>query len=418
MPHGPAYHLSPDEKPEVFWEKPDGSLVGFWSREWPDVLGSSVLSLTDRYAWETWQPDCRANRIYSQTLTTGITHALFPAREVVYRPGIRSVKGIHSEAIITRLNELEEDRVIVQLHGFRVPFYNDILRVCGSHKRGPFFIVGHGMSKAPISELLGLHRPLTYLCLMIEQIRLRRLLRHVDVISEQARSALGEIRKVFEGRIEKLTMGCDFGFWIPVPSADIKTSIRYRLNITSKKKVFLATGNFIPRKKLDRLIELFLKIKHREDFFLLIAGHGDSENTRLLTSMIQPLVYDGKAILHPYVTGEALRDLYWSSDIYTLVSDDEGSSVAVMKAFACGLSVLSTPAGETAEMMERYKVGKVIPLVPDEHWEKAVIDILEKGPLFPLNVQVARHAYHWPEVAKRFLRIYDELISSPVWDKG
>ena len=43
MPHGPAYDFSPDEKPDVWWEKPDGSWLGFWTREWPDLLGEAVL---------------------------------------------------------------------------------------------------------------------------------------------------------------------------------------------------------------------------------------------------------------------------------------------------------------------------------------------------------------------------------------
>ncbi|MEE9169999.1 MAG: hypothetical protein V3U73_09535, partial [bacterium] len=60
MPHGPAYHYTPDEKPDVWWEKPDGSWLGFWSREWLDILGEAILKETDRYEWEVWQPDCRA----------------------------------------------------------------------------------------------------------------------------------------------------------------------------------------------------------------------------------------------------------------------------------------------------------------------------------------------------------------------
>ena len=63
MPQGPAYDFSPNKKPEVYWEKPDGSFVGFWPREWPDLLGEAVLKATNRYELEVWQPDYRADRI-------------------------------------------------------------------------------------------------------------------------------------------------------------------------------------------------------------------------------------------------------------------------------------------------------------------------------------------------------------------
>jgi len=415
--HGPAYHFSPNEKPEVCWEKQDGTWLGFWKREWPDLLGKAILKHNDHYDWEVWQPDYRADKIYSKKIETGVTHYLFPSEERVYRPGIRAQKGVFSKAIIERLEELKNNRIILHLHGFRVPFYSEILRIFGPEKKFPIFLIGHGMSKAPITEIFGIHRPLTYPCLIVEQLRLGKLLNYVDIISEQAESALREIRKVYHGRIEKLTMGCDFDFWVPVPSEQVKRELQYRLNISPDKTVFLATGNFIPRKQLDKLIELFLEMKERDDFFLIIAGHGDKENTNSLTTLIKTLVEHGKAVLHPYVTDEKLRELYWASDIYTLVSTSEGASVGVMKAIACGLPILSTPAGETAEMIEKQSVGRLIPIDSNENWSRAVIEILEKGPPRLLDRQVAREAYHWPEVAGRFLRIYDEFTTVSVEDK-
>ena len=46
MPHGPPYHYSTNEKPDIYWEKTDGSLIGFWPREWLDFLGEAVLEVT------------------------------------------------------------------------------------------------------------------------------------------------------------------------------------------------------------------------------------------------------------------------------------------------------------------------------------------------------------------------------------
>lgn len=62
MPHGPAYHYAPNERPDVWWEKSDGSWVGLWKREWPDLLGEVVLRVSDRYNWKVWQLDLRADR--------------------------------------------------------------------------------------------------------------------------------------------------------------------------------------------------------------------------------------------------------------------------------------------------------------------------------------------------------------------
>lgn len=409
MPHGPAYHYAPDEKPDVYWEKDDGQCVGFWTREWPDLLGEAIVKVTDRYAWEVWQPDLRADKIYSKLLDTGVTHFLFAAEETMYPIGIVSQKILFSKAIIDKLEGIEDERIIVQLHGFRVPFYSELLKIFGPQKKFLFFLIGHGMSKAPVSEMAGLHRPRTYLNLLMEHWQLKRRLQCVDVISEQAESALREIKSIYAGRLEKLTMGCDFNFWTPPPASEEKQQIRQKLNIPLHTTVFFATGNFVPRKQLDKLIKCFSSI-NRNDFFLLIAGHGDRANTTLLRSLIDPLIKQNRALLHPYIEEAGLRDLYWASDIYLSTATDEGGPVSVMKAMACELPIVSTPVGETAELMNEWGTGKIIPIYNYHEWGKGITNILDNAPPNTLDRNIARKAYDWPNVAQRFIKIYDSLV--------
>ena len=103
IPHGPAYHFSPDKKPDVFWEKSDGTFLGFWKREWPDLLGKAVFNETDHLAWEVWQPDYRAEKIYSKKVDEGFTHRLFPASDRYYKTGTKFKKSLFSEKIILEL---------------------------------------------------------------------------------------------------------------------------------------------------------------------------------------------------------------------------------------------------------------------------------------------------------------------------
>jgi len=408
--HGPAYHFSPNEKPEVCWEKQDGTWLGFWKREWPDLLGKAILKHNDHYDWEVWQPDYRADKIYSKKIETGVTHYLFPSEERVYRPGIRAQKGVFSKAIIERLEELKNNRIILHLHGFRVPFYSEILRIFGPEKKFPIFLIGHGMSKAPITEIFGIHRPLTYPCLIVEQLRLGKLLNYVDIISEQAESALREIRKVYHGRIEKLTMGCDFDFWVPVPSEQVKRELQYRLNISPDKTVFLATGNFIPRKQLDKLIEAFSHLMNRDDFYLIIAGHGDVTDTNLLESLLKLLAPRGKALLHPYVDGVKLRELHWASDVYISTATDEGGPVSVMKAMGCGLPVVTTPVGVTYELLKREGAGSILPVRNYFEWQNIINNILANGAPAPVDIEIAKRNFDWQVIAAQFITVYHELL--------
>lgn len=414
MPHGPSYNYAPDKMPEYYWTKPDGGVVGFWPREWLDVLGEAVLKETGRYEWEVWQPDYRADRVYSKTLPTGVTHNLFPAEDRRYRVGMRSQTAIFSATMIERLKELQAEPLVLMLYGvygFHIPYYRELLRTFGPGRTFPIFLRSGGMFRTPFGEIMALHRPLTYLSLIFEQFELKRLYRHADIISEQSGEALGKVRTIYGGRVEKLTMGCDFSFWKPAPSAGEKESTRRKLNIPRGKTVFFASGNFMPRKQLDKLIKVFCSMSDRNDFFLIVAGQGDKSSTGMLASLVEPLIKQKKAILHPYAVGEELRDIYWASDIYASVATDEGGPASVMKAMACGLPVISTPVGETADRMRKYGVGKIVPVKKYDEWTKAILEMLDGKMPHPLDIKIAKEAYDWPNVARRFVNVYNDLIA-------
>lgn len=413
MPHGPSYHFLPHTTPDVSWNKPDGAVVGFWAREWLDILGEAVLKETDRYEWEVWQPDYRADKIYSKTLASGVTHRLFPATDRPFRMGLWLQDGLFSDAMISRLWELRGDRIVLMIYGtygFRVPFYHEILKIFGPARPFPIFLRSGGMFKAPISEMHGLHRPLTYLSLLVEHFQFKRVLRCADVISEQSESGLREVRRLFDGRIEKLTMGCDFDFWVPVPSPEVKAAVRSEFNISHDKTVFFASGNFVPRKQFGKLIGVFRAMRERDDFFLIVAGHGDETNTKMLAALIEPLAKRQQAVLHPFVTGKELRNIYWASDLYVSVATDEGGPASVMKALACGLPILSTPVGETADTMKKHSAGRFVPVKGLKEWSQAVLEILDTGLPSALQRTIAREAYDWPNVARRFVNLYDSLF--------
>lgn len=410
MPHGPAYEFAPGERPDVAWARGDGSWVGFWRREWPDLLGASVLQAGAAFDWEVWQPDLRADHEYAETLETGVVHRLFPAIERPYRRGVRRWPGLDSESIERRLGTLRGRRSLLVLHGFRVPFYGTLLERLGPDRSWPILLVGHGMCTVPSTELWRLHRPLTYLDLALEHRRLRRELRRVDAVTAQSTYAAQEIGKVYRGPIERLTMGCDFDFWRPVPDRDLQRSLRAARGIGPSTVVVFASGNFVPLKQFDRLIEAVDRVRDGADVLLVLAGHGDARQTGALAALVGRLRHPARVRIHPFVAGEGLRELYWIADVYVSTSTAEGSSVAVMKAMACGLPVVTTPVGETWERMRAHGVGAVIPVRDYARWTRAIEEI-QAGAIPPaLDLTVAQAAYDWSQVATRCVRLVEGLL--------
>ncbi len=47
-----------------------------------------------------------------------------------------------------------------------------------------------------------------------------------------------------------------------------------------------------------------------------------------------------------------------------------------------------------------------------EEWSKAVLEILDKRMPRTLDIRIAREAYDWSNVARRFVRVYDDLVSA------
>lgn len=411
MPHGPAYGYYKGARPEVAWDKPDGGVVGFWPREWMDLLGAEILKNTDGYSWEVWQPDLRADKVYAHTLSSGVTHKIFPAEEREFPSWPYPGKYLDSPALISSLRDSGAERTVILLYGtygFRLPFYVELLNSLKGLSV-PVFMRSGGMFKAPLSELKELHRPSTYLRAIKENSLIGEALSRADAVSEQSSSALKELRKIYSGRVEKLTLGCDFDFWRP-PSAAEKTETRRRLGIPEGNKVFFASGNFVPRKQLDRLSASFVQLGKRDDFFLLIAGHGTEEESARLSGITAPLVEKGRARIHPYAQAESLRDLYWAADVYVSVATDEGGPASVMKALACGIPVFSTPVGETADALKADSCGRLVPVREYGTWTSAIADILNGNMPRPMDMTAARERYHWPDVAARYLKLFDELI--------
>lgn len=412
QPNCPPYeYLSSEERPEHYWEKPDGSWLGFWYREWPDLLGTEILKQTDRFDWEVWQPDLRADRTYSKTMETGVIHRLFPAKAKKYRPGFKTQLGVFSAELLSQVKSAMHQPVILQLHGFRNPFLAEILKEVGAERKCPICLITHGTVTAPLEELLELHRLTTYIDLLMEQKHYKEALRHNDIIVVQNQSSRRSVRKMFKGRVEQVTMGCDFDFWKPVESLERKNEIHEKLHISTGVTLFFTASRLVPLKQLDKLIYAFHSLSHRNDFFLLIAGEGDADYKAYLNKRISDLSMNSRVRLHPYVTGDELRNLYWSADVYVSVSKAEGCSVAVMKAMACGLPVLCTPVGGTSELMQKYEVGLFVPVKHYSKWVEAIKKILDGGAPSLLDIDVARTAYDWPIVARQFINIYEKLCS-------
>ena len=89
--------------------------MGSWGYDWPDIIGNEVLKITDEFDYEVWQPDLRADKIYSHRFENGLVHKLFPAKTARRIYGIKTVWEVLSGDLMKRILE-ESNKGQLVLH--------------------------------------------------------------------------------------------------------------------------------------------------------------------------------------------------------------------------------------------------------------------------------------------------------------
>jgi len=399
-----SYRNSP--RPKINWDTPGGSWVGIWGYDWPDLLGEEILKISDDFEYEVWQPDLRADKVYSHCFDNGLIHKLFPAEimksgyfpwkhKALYSPGLiyELINIYNNKKIIIHLNEIFD--TITKL------FLNKI-----EIKRNPVFISTHGSAIIPHNRIFATKNPLNSLSYINSIKHIKRMLKKVDIISEMRNDHIDDIKRIYKGKITKMTMGVDFGFW----RNENKEITRKRLGLKDRK-IFLCASNLILRKQVDKVIQQFISLGDKFDFLLIIAGHGSKEYEKYLKELAKPLINSKKIQFVGYKIGNELKDLYNASDLFISTSIHEGASVAIMKAFACQTPVLSSNVGGTFDLMRDLNVDFIVDKSKPESWIEPIEKVLRGYRPKSLDYEIAKGFYHWPIVAKRYTDLYLELFN-------
>lgn len=108
--------------------------------------------------------------------------------------------------------------------------------------------------------------------------------------------------------------------------------------------LFVSTGNLIPLKRMDLLIESFYEaFKDKEDIFLKIFGQGVEKDR--LQSLINKYKLEEKVELMGLCSREDIAATLNKADCFALASQSETFGVAYTEALAMGVPVISTRCG-------------------------------------------------------------------------
>ncbi len=194
-------------------------------------------------------------------------------------------------------------------------------------------------------------------------------------------------------------------------TSSTRHTIRSRLGVGEDTRLWITLGAVISRKRGDLLVEAWARIPPPRPLLFLIgpteaADGGDPEFAEGLRSLIGDCGL--AADVHLLGRREDVPELVSAADGFVLASRQEGLPGSVLEALAGGLPVVVTSSQADPDL--RALGGDRVRIVPPE--PSALAQAVSEAPRTRLVPSPVLHLDPG-EVARRYERVYRELIADP-----
>lgn len=178
------------------------------------------------------------------------------------------------------------------------------------------------------------------------------------------------------------------------------------------EKILLHASNFRRVKRVVELIDILrIVVDHRPNVRLIIAGDGP---TRIeVERKVEAL--DLCDNVHLLGVKSNMQDIMCSSDVFLLNSTLEGMPLVLLEAMACGLPVITTPAGGIPELVRPGKDGIVTRGFDSEEFAQAVIEMLDDDSLRSKFSQAGRkrveESFSADKIVRKYEAVFEEVLA-------
>jgi glycosyltransferase involved in cell wall biosynthesis len=196
-----------------------------------------------------------------------------------------------------------------------------------------------------------------------------------------------------------------------IPNVVDTSRFRYRERRPVRPRL-LSTRNLEPHYRVDTILEAFATLKaRRPDATLTVAGYGSEENRlrRLAASLgANGIRFVGR--MEP----PAMPALYGEADVFVNASVVDNQPISVLEAFAAGLPVVSTGAGDIASMVHHAETGVIVPPEDPGAMATAILGLLDNP---DHALRIARSArreaekHTWAHVRTAWAEVYAGRVS-------
>lgn len=184
-----------------------------------------------------------------------------------------------------------------------------------------------------------------------------------------------------------------------------KLKIREKLNIKSDKKLIIAVGNFIPRKRFEDLIKALVDSDIKADL-LFLGGRPTEEYLKLINN-------DPRVLFADFVPPEMVDDYYKAADLFVLPSQTDVWGLVINEAMAKGLPVISSDHCIAGLTMVNDN-GVVYPTGDIDSLREALRKCLDDENNRPMSLKSLEiiHSYTIEEMVKRQVPVIDSYFET------
>jgi glycosyltransferase involved in cell wall biosynthesis len=173
----------------------------------------------------------------------------------------------------------------------------------------------------------------------------------------------------------------------------------------------------LPTKGLDVLLDAFLSLLRREEFYgwrLVFAGEGPEDYVESLKRKVREEEATDSVTFRGWLAGQLKEAALRDCSLLALPSYHENFGLCVMESLAYGNPVLVSPYVNLAAEIEAAVAGWISEVNATALEETLAVALSSEAERLRRGENGRRVAenYAWPNVAKQLIQVYGEIISN------
>ena len=399
----PPYHLYKNSLPSIYWKKKDGEIVGFWDYEWGNQFCNHFIEQADeRFVFEVWQLDDRADKVYSHQFDNGLIHRIFPCKVhptlLHYLSGSEDFLSLELEQ---RLDDLLDKKEKIIIYTGVTERYN-VRRLTKKYRKKLPFIF-HFSTSSEKHLYFGINPEKSVKKRLKKQL-LINYYKRISYIIPGTRSTLrNNLPNVcILERDGVSNVGVDFD---AIDFRVTKEQARNMLGLPPEKFILFASQRLVPEKQLDKLLHALQKVESK-NILLIISGPGSEEYKDELSRLITKLDLSGVVRIIGFVDLKTLHNCYIASDLFISTSISETGPDSVYKAIFFELPVLTTDTGIAYEFLKEKNAGCIIDRYDSSKWDEALFFAVNGGTIKKPEKNAVINFFSWNKISKYYLNTF------------